>query len=141
MAKSKVLRKKYNNKSKSRKSLRKPARNHRKRYLRLAKRGGGSGNPFGIDQFNTPLTYSGNAGWYGLYPRSSDQILYQQQNPRMSYSRNLSLANEPIPGVNVAETAPLRQRGGSTVLPLLRQGDTVLGSSELSDFYPGPTHY
>lgn len=142
MAKSKVHRKRHNNKSKSRKSLRKTRRSNRRRHTASVKRGGGSGNPFGIDQFNSPLTYSGTTGWYGKYPRSSDQILFQHQAPRMSYLKNLSLANKPIPGVNVADTAPLRQSGGgSQMLPLLRQDSTVIGQGELSKFYPGPTHY
>ena len=142
MAKSKVHRKRHNNKSKSRKSLRKTRRSNRRRHTRAVKRGGGSGNPFGIDQFNNPLTYSGTTGWYGRYPRSSDQILFQNQAPRMSYLNNLSLANKPIPGVNVADTAPLRQgQTGGEPMPLLRQDTTVLGENQLSQFYPGPTHY
>ena len=136
MVKSKSYKKHYN---KSRKLSRK-TRRHRRKHA--AKRGGGSGNPFGIDQFNSPLTYSGTTGWYGRYPRSSDQILFQYQAPKMSYTKNLSLANMPIPGVNIADTAPLRQNGGSNnKMPLLRQGSTVLGQSPLSQFYPGPTHY
>lgn len=132
MAKTKTYHRRH---KKSRKSSKKTRRYSRKQV----KRGGGAGNPFAIDQFNSPLTYSGNAGWYGPYPRASDQILYQLQSPRMPYNRNLSLANESIPGVNVAMTKPLKQNGGK--IPLYRQGSTVLGDSELSEFYPGPTHY
>jgi hypothetical protein len=124
--------KKHNRRSKTRRVDRKLKLKYK------AKRGGGSGNPYGIDQFNTPLTYSGNAGWYGPYPRSSDQILYQRQTPKMSYLNNLSLANEPIPGVNIADTKPLR--GGSSI-PLYRQYANILGENQLSQFYPGPTQF
>ena len=133
MVKSKSYKKRF---YKSRKLSRK-TRRHRRKHI-SSKRGGYSGNPLGIDQFNTPLTYSGNAGWYGPYPRSSDQILYQRQVPRMSYLNNLSLANEPILGVNVADTKPLR---GGNPIPLYRQNANILGENQLSQFYRGPTQF
>ena len=120
---------------------------HRKaRRSYKAKKGGYAGNPLALVQYQNPLTYSGTTGWYGQYPRSSDQILFQNQSPRMSYLNNLSLANESIPGVNVADTKPLSRqsqlRGGSKI-PLYRQNANVsyLGESQLGTFYPGPTHY
>ena len=138
MVKSKTYHRRKNYKSRKNLTRRKQRKNNRKKTA--IKRGGGSGNPFGIDQFNTPLTYSGNAGWYGQYPRASDQILYKDQAQKMSYTKNLILANEPIPGVNIAMTSPLSQKGGSKI-PLYRQDSTIIGDSELSDFYPGPGHY
>jgi hypothetical protein len=91
--------------SSSRKTKRNYHRKSRRSYR--AKKGGYAGNPLALVQYQSPLTYSGTTGWYGQYPRSSDQILFQHQSPRMSYSKNLSLANEPIPGVNVADISPL----------------------------------